>query len=267
VLSWGKETESLNWEKTTVILLKSILLRGFCFGLLVAGLLGQGSTLAQSEKAAAAPAKKLKVLFLGDRGHHVPHERFDELNPLMADRGIDLTYTESLGDLRLANLKNYDALVVYANIDVIDAEAERGLLDYVRGGGGFVPLHCASFCFRNSKEVVAMIGGQFQRHGTGVFRTQIAKPDHPVMRGFGGFESWDETYVHHLHNEDGRSRGLGSAKKVKAASFIQLGVTMVVLGPIPALPIWSSVEFVGPPATIRLSRANTSRIEAFRFRR
>ena len=199
----SKETESLNWEKTTVILLKSVLLRGLCLGLLLFGLLGQGSTLAQSDKA-PLPAKTLKVLFLGDRGHHVPRERFDELNPLLADRKIDLTYTESLGDLRLGNLKNYDALVVYANIDVIDAEAERGLLDYVRGGGGFVPLHCASFCFRNSKEVVAMIGGQFQRHGTGVFRTQIAKSDHPVMRGFGGFESWDETYVHHLHNEDGR---------------------------------------------------------------
>jgi hypothetical protein len=42
-----------------------------------------------------------------------------------------------------------------------------------------------------------MIGAQFQRHGTGVFRTEIAETDHPIMRGFGGFESWDETYVHH----------------------------------------------------------------------
>ena len=25
------------------------------------------------------------------------------------------------------------------------------------------------------------------------------------MRGFGGFESWDETYVHHLHNEQNRT--------------------------------------------------------------
>ena len=148
--------------------------------------------------------KPLRVLFLGDRGSHAPQERFAILEPLMAERGIEITYTESLGDLRRPNLANYAALVLYANIDVIDPEAEQALLDYVRSGGGFVPIHCASYCFRNSPQVVAMIGAQFQRHGTGVFRTEIAETDHPIMRGFGGFESWDETYVHHLHNDDQR---------------------------------------------------------------
>ena len=49
------------------------------------------------------------------------------------------------------------------------------------------------------------MGAQFQKHGTGVFRTEIAEPNHPIMKGFGGFESWDETYVHHLHNEKNRT--------------------------------------------------------------
>ena len=95
--------------------------------------------------------------------------------------------------------------MVYANIDAIDDAAEQGLLEYVRTGGGFVPVHCASYCFRNSPQIVAMIGAQFQQHGTGVFRAEVAAPDHPLMRGHGGFESWDETYVHHLHNEEGRT--------------------------------------------------------------
>ncbi len=147
----------------------------------------------------------LRVLFLGDRGHHAPRERFDILQPVLAERGIAMSYTESLGDLRLDTLQQYAALVLYANIDTIDAEAEQGLLDYVRSGGGFVPIHCASYCFRNSPQVVAMIGAQFQRHGTGVFRTEAADTQHPIMRGFGGFESWDETYVHHRHNEADRT--------------------------------------------------------------
>src|SRR5439155_23365434 len=30
-------------------------------------------------------------------------------------------------------------------------------------------------------------------------------PDHPVMKGFKGFESWDETYVHTKHNTQDRT--------------------------------------------------------------
>src|SRR5262249_51186316 len=35
--------------------------------------------------------------------------------------------------------------------------------------------------------------------------TEIVAPEHPLMRGFGGFESWDETYVHTKHNEKDRT--------------------------------------------------------------
>jgi putative membrane-bound dehydrogenase-like protein len=49
------------------------------------------------------------------------------------------------------------------------------------------------------------MGAQFQRHGTGIFRTQTVSPDHPIMSGLADFESWDETYVHHLHNETDRT--------------------------------------------------------------
>src|SRR5262249_3991161 len=31
------------------------------------------------------------------------------------------------------------------------------------------------------------------------------EPNHPVMKGFSGFESWDETYVHTKHNEKDRT--------------------------------------------------------------
>ena len=95
------------------------------------------------------------------------------------------------------------------------------LLDFVEGGKGFVPLHCASYCFRNSDAIVGLMGGQFKSHATGTFRTTIAEPNHPIMKGFQGFESWDETYVHTKHNDKDRtileyreeaarkSRGLG----------------------------------------------------------
>lgn len=154
---------------------------------------------------AACPAADLRGLFLGDNGPHQPRLRFAQLQPVLAARGIELVYTDEMRDLNPQTLAKYDVLVLYANIDRISEGQSQALLAYVADGHGFVPLHCATYCFRNSPEVVALMGGQFKRHGTGVFRTEIDRPEHPIMRGFGGFESWDETYVHHLHNERNRT--------------------------------------------------------------
>ena len=147
---------------------------------------------------------ELNVLFLGDNGHHQPRLRYQMLKPAMQAAGIQLTYTDDLNDLAAENLANYDSVLLYANIDKISAAHEKSLLEFVAQGGGFVPVHCATFCFRNSPELIALMGAQFQKHGTGTFRTEIDAIDHPLMQGFGGFESWDETYVHHLHNEKDR---------------------------------------------------------------
>ncbi|MCM2372611.1 PVC-type heme-binding CxxCH protein [Aporhodopirellula aestuarii] len=151
-----------------------------------------------------AHATEIHALFLGDNGHHQPKARFNELQPILQDRGIELTYTDTMSDITLENLKRYDALLLFANIDEIAASNEAALLEYVSSGGGFVPLHSASYCFRNSPKLIALMGGQFQRHGTGVFRGQVAEPNHELMRGFSGFSSWDETYVHHRHNDADR---------------------------------------------------------------
>ncbi len=148
---------------------------------------------------------EIQALFLGDQGHHQPRIRFEQLQTAMAGRGIALTYTEDMGQLAPNKLDRFDTLIVYANIDAIDDEPAKAIVDFVEGGGGLVPLHCASFCFRNQPTLVALIGAQFQSHGTGVFQAEVAEPEHPVTRGFGGFSSWDETYVHRLHNPTDRT--------------------------------------------------------------
>jgi len=170
-------------------------------GLLVACL----CSAAGGSRAAAAAEQPIRVLFLGDQGHHRPADRFAQLEPVLRPRGVELVYTEKLADLAPATLAAYDALAVYANIDVLPPEGEAAILEFVRGGKGLVPLHCASYCFRNSPAWVDLVGAQFQKHGTGEFRTAILAPGHPVMQGFGGFKSWDETYVHTKHNDRGRT--------------------------------------------------------------
>jgi putative membrane-bound dehydrogenase-like protein len=155
--------------------------------------------------ASAEGPAPLKVLFVGDTGHHRPAERFKQLQPVLAARGIETVYTEKVSDLNAKTLAEYDGLIVYANIDQIGEAEEKALLAFVEDGKGLIALHCASYCFRNSAAYVALVGGQFKSHNTGTFRTTIAEPNHPIMKGFSGFESWDETYVHTKHNEKERT--------------------------------------------------------------
>lgn len=161
--------------------------------------------LAPVSSIAETDPPRLSVLFLGDRGHHRPADRAAQITPVMDLRGIDLTYTENVADLNANKLRNYDALLIYANIERIEPDQERALMDYVTGGGGFVPVHCASYCFLNSPAYIALVGAQFRRHGTVEFETRVVDPEHPIMKGFQPFRTWDETYVHHRHNTESRN--------------------------------------------------------------
>src|SRR5713226_1449869 len=162
------------------------------------------SLVALPLKAAEQP-EPIKILFLGDNGHHQSRERFAQLRPVLAKRDVELTYTDQVSDLNPKTLALYDGLIVYANITTISPEQEKALLEFVEGGKGFIPIHCASYCFLNSSKYIDLVGAQFLRHGTGVFRTTIADANHPIMKGFSGFESWDETYVHAKHNTKDRT--------------------------------------------------------------
>ena len=165
------------------------------------GLSGPGTHAADPP---APKGKPLSVFFLGDKGPHRPADRYPQLAPVLSGRGIEMTYSENVSDLNAEALAKYDALVIYANTTQIGKDQEKALLDFVANGGGFVPLHCASFCFLNSPEYIALVGAQFQKHGTGEFETKVADPDHPIIKGLEPFRTWDETYVHTKHNTKDR---------------------------------------------------------------
>jgi uncharacterized protein len=151
------------------------------------------------------PQADLKILFIGDQGGHQPARRFAELAPELEKLSIELYYTQRMADLNPTRLAEFDGVMLYANIDRIADDQAQALLDYIKSGKGFIPVHSATFCWRNNAEIVALMGGQFQRHGAQVFSTEIVASNHPIMRGFSGFTSWDETYIHHLHNTKDRT--------------------------------------------------------------
>src|SRR6185436_18031745 len=125
--------------------------------------------------AADKTTGSLRVLFLGDRGHHKPAERFAQLQPVFTQRHIELTYTEAMTNLNSAYLAQFDALLIYANTTRISPEQEKAMMDFVAAGGGLAPIHCASYCFLNSANYIELVGAQFRRHGTGTFKETILK--------------------------------------------------------------------------------------------
>src|SRR6266571_9073651 len=76
--------------------------------------------VAEAEEAASL----LRVLFLGDTGHHRPADRFKQVEPVLRRHRIELDYTESLDDLSPEKLAGYDCLVISANWTKISPDQE-----------------------------------------------------------------------------------------------------------------------------------------------
>ena len=155
---------------------------------------------------AVAADQRVKVIMLGDNGHHQPASLYRSIQKPLANVGIDIEYSDDVeATLDSAKLASFDALLIYGNIDKITEKQEAALLEYVASGKGLVPVHCATYCFLNSEKYIALVGAQFKEHGGERFSTEIVAPQHEIMQGFGGFESWDETYIHHKHNTVNRT--------------------------------------------------------------
>jgi hypothetical protein len=59
----------------------------------------------------------VRVLFLGDQGHHRPSALAAAVRGSLERRGITLDYTEDVSRLSKEGLADHDVLLVYANID------------------------------------------------------------------------------------------------------------------------------------------------------
>ena len=81
-----------------------------------------------------------------------------------AERGIAADYTEDLSQFRL---NNYQAVVfLSSNRDTLDDTAQTTLMQYVRGGGGFVGIHNAFGAEYSWEYYEGLLGGaNFYNHG------------------------------------------------------------------------------------------------------
>ena len=156
--------------------------------------------------AASAADRPIRVLFLGHESAH--HDSGKYLPYLMAGFGRDAIYFDYFTQpdcLNAETLAHYDAVMLYANHDQMKPEQFEALNGFVESGHGFLPIHCASACFGNEPRFIALVGGRFKEHQTGVFKATMVDKAHPIMQGVNEYETWDETYVHDQFNTTGRT--------------------------------------------------------------
>lgn len=96
-------------------------------------------------------------------------------------------------------LNQFDGVMMMTNGNLPFSDAQkRMLLDYVRGGKGFIGAHCASLTFYNYPEFGEMLGGYFNRNlpqGT-IAVLKVEDTKHPATKMLGS--SWplvDEFYL------------------------------------------------------------------------
>jgi type 1 glutamine amidotransferase len=148
----------------------------------------------------------MKALVLSGANH-----RFNESAPVIhsfldADEGIDAELVEDKDALK--SLEGYDVCVLgtgftksvknedgtVERLDDLTPDQERGLFDYVSGGGGLVGVHGTAWWIPT--RAVSLIGGHANWHPPGLtFEVQVDDPDHAVMDGIDNFEVDDEIYM------------------------------------------------------------------------
>ena len=156
------------------------------------------------------PAKHIRILVITG-GHDYKAEPFNEM---LASLGPDITYQvaefPSAYDMFLpVNRGRYDVLVFYHMWDKITDEQARMFVECIKRGKPVVALHHSLCAFESWPEYRNIIGGKYFLNPTTVdgkeylagtyihdlhFNVKVVNPNHPVTKGVGDFEIFDETY-------------------------------------------------------------------------
>jgi type 1 glutamine amidotransferase len=206
----------------------------------------------QSFGQTASAEDKLKVLILDGQNNHNWQSTTPLLKKALEDSGrftVDVaTSPPSKGDMSKYRPKfaDYAAVVSNYNGDPWSKETQQDLIDYVKGGGGFVVVHAANNSFGDWTDYNEIIGlggwgGRNEKSGPYVyfqddkqvedkspggggshgsqheFQVVVRNPDHPVTKGMP--KAW-------LHSKDelyDRLRGPAHNMTVLATAYADKG--------------------------------------------
>ncbi len=118
---------------------------------------------------------------------------------LMANRAsqFQVDLTQDCKSINAETLSKYAAVIFYTTGELPISESQKSdLLNFVRQGGGFVGIHCATDTFYEWADYGEMIGGYFDGHPWHQeVRVKVESPEHvSVAHLDNGFAHYDEIY-------------------------------------------------------------------------
>lgn len=137
------------------------------------------------------------------------------VRPLIEGMGGTLVSTKDGAIISEEHLKEADVVMFYTTENLCDSAAKDGsppmgpegmntLIEWVKGGGGFLGFHCASDTWHRERNqftpespYLDMLGGEFRGHGQQFVGTlHVTDPDHPTMAHVkDGWQINDEWYL------------------------------------------------------------------------
>jgi type 1 glutamine amidotransferase len=184
--------------------------------LIVILLLAQCTNKPDNTKA----VQKIRILILSGKNNHEWEKTTPQLVRVYEEsEKFHMQVTESPDTLTYEDFRRFHAVVSNwtawpANDYRWPEAAEKGLLQFIEQGGGFVLFHAASASFYDWPQYQQLIGttwGDSTKHGKiAPHRIVIKDTDHPITTGMSDFWITDELWV---------NAGVNAELKVLAESF------------------------------------------------
>lgn len=159
----------------------------------------------------AAERDSIRILVLSGSNNHDWKSTSARLIKMYSEAGLfSVDVTTKPDTLNYSSLKNYDAVVSnwnsWPNNNLRWPEStEKGLLDFVKNGGGLVTFHASSSAFYAWKEFKTISTSAWidsTWHGTpGGTKVLIENSHHPITKGLTGFYTHDELWVNSEKND------------------------------------------------------------------
>jgi type 1 glutamine amidotransferase len=151
---------------------------------------------------AAAPQARLpRVLYVTQSAgfKHQVLPLSEEILPQIGTKAnaFEVTVAHDVSAITADGLKGYDAVVFYTTGELpMSDEQKQALLDFVRGGKGFVGIHSATDTFYKWPDYGTLIGGYFNDHPWHQEVTiRVEDAAHPATKGLpASFKLNDEIY-------------------------------------------------------------------------
>ena len=144
--------------------------------------------------------KKALFVWGGWEGHE-PKQSVDLFAPILEHEGFEVTISDTLDTyLETEFMQAQDLIVQVYTMSTITPEQERGLLETIKAGTGFVGWHGGmADAFRNNTEYQFMVGGQWVAHPGNIidYTVNISLGD-PIVAGLNDFAMHSEQYFMHV---------------------------------------------------------------------